>query len=111
MEGSDAFIFDGVDTVLDTKLGSHYYGYIIDMTDNLENTVITTEDDGAYTIDFWRDRDTGDTDGDSVIPCTDSLQMIWAKGEDRGEQLSKAGHRSNNRGIVTIELSEVSSIS
>jgi len=110
MSGSDAFIFDGLDSVLDTKLGSYYQGYIIDDTDDLEHIKVTTESDGGFTIDFWRNRDTGDVEGDSVVACGDTLQMIWAKGGNSGEQISSAGHSSNNRGAVIVQFSEVDSI-
>jgi len=110
MAGSDAIIFDGTDLVFDTKLGSYSQGYFTDEIDNLEKTAIKTQSDGGFTIDFWRDRDTGDVEGDTIIQCSDSLQMIWAKGAYTGEQISPSGHRAGNRAVVTVELSELLSV-
>jgi len=110
MANSDAVIFDGRDTLFDTILGDEDEGYLDEEIDNLEKVVITTESDGGFTVDFWRDRDTGDVQ-DKVIPCSDQIEMIWAKGSYRGDKITRFGHSGQNSGSRTVEFSELVSIS
>jgi len=111
MLNSDSVIFDGNDKVFDTILGDDSAGYLDEEIDNLERVELTTESDGGFTVDFWRDRDTGDVEGDKVIPCTDRIQMIWAKGTYRWEQIPSWGHLEPNSGTVSVQFSELVSIS